>query len=643
MARKPRRVFCLFQLEALEARALLSGDLMTGTGPWVPQTPLPAASTLLLRFKADTSQSRQNTDLGSIGAEVVQTFPDGPSVVALPPWVRSSAALALLKANPDLAYVDSDAPLHSLGAVIPNDPGFAQQYALTAIDAPDAWGITTGTSSTIIAVLDSGVDLNSPDLDPHLWTNPAHPSQHGWNFINNNSNIQDLNGHGTNVTGILAAIGNNGIGVAGVDWNAQIMPLKVLDSQGNGSTQAAVNAIYFAVQHGAKVINASWGGAEFSQAMIDAINYAGSQGAVFVTAAGNDSSNNDVTQTYPASYRLANELVVAATDQNGALASFSNYGASTVDLAAPGVNILSTVPGGYAEDTGTSMSTPFVSGTLALVAGLHPDFSAAQLVNDIKTTVTPDAALKGLVATGGVVNAYFALLGHVVTPPNISASSTPSFQTVETAMLATSNFYSLQGGTPTGFVTGLYHALLGRAPDSAGLGLFVNQLNAGATRAQVISEFQVSPEAQLTRVARWFIDEVSPVQTLAQLKANPGLAGWGTRFSSGETVSQAQQDILSSNAYYTLKGSTPTGFITSLYNGLLGRAPDAQGLATYVAQLGSGYSRAQLVQEFLSSNEGHLTTSARFFQEEFGDTVDSIAKLKTEQGVAFWAAGLGQD
>ena len=570
----------------------------------------------------------------------------GQASSRLPPWIQSTAALAVLNADPDLAYADSDAPVHAMGAVIPNDPGFSQQYGLDAIDAPDAWGITTGTSSTIIAVLDSGVDLNSPDVDPHLWNNPTNPSQHGWNFINNNSDIEDYNGHGTNVTGILAAIGNNGVGVAGVDWNAQIMPLKVLDSQGNGSTQAAVSAIYFAVQNGAKVINASWGGGEYSQAMIDAINYAGTQGAVFVTAAGNDSSNNDVTQTYPASYRLPNELVVAATDQNDNLAAFSNFGATTVDLAAPGVDILSTVPGGYAQDTGTSMSTPFVSGTLALLAGLHPNFSALQLVNDIKSTVTPDPALKGVVATGGVVNAYFAMLGHVV-PRRVRrrhrSHPRPSFQTVESAILQTSDFYKLQGSTSNGFVTGLYHALLGRAPDAAGLGLFVGQINAGASRAQVISEFQASSEAQLTRVARWFIDEVSPVQTLTQLKSNPNLAGWGTRFSSGETVSQAQQDILSPNDYYTLKGATPTGFITSLYQGLLGRAPDAQGLSTFVAQLGSGYTRAQVVQEFLSSTEGHLTTSARFFQEEFGDTVDSIAKLKGEQGVSYWAGLLGSD
>jgi thermitase len=646
MSRKPRRASRPLALDTLESRTLLSNDLMTGSGPWMPHTPLVAASTVLVRFKAGTTPAQEQADLAAVGGQVVQRFPSGPSVVALPPWIKLNAALTLLESNPDLVYANPDSTLHASGTVIPNDPGFSQQYGLSAIDTPDAWGITTGTSATIVAVLDTGVDLHSPDLDPHLWNNPASPSQHGWNFINNNSNIQDNNGHGTNVTGILAAIGNNGTGVAGVDWNTRIMPLRVLDSQGNGSTDTAVSAIYFAVQHGAKVINASWGGGEYSQAMIDAINYAGTLGAVFVTAAGNDGANNDAVPTYPANYRLSNELVVAGTDQNGHLASFSNYGAATVDLAAPGVNILSTVPGGYAQDTGTSMSTPFVSGTVALLAGLHPNLSATQLVNQVKATVNPDPALKGVVASGGVVNAYFALLGHVVSGPGTTASgasSTNSFPSIEARILATIDFYNEQGATPTGFVTGLYHALLGRAPDAAGLGVFIGQLQAGAPRSQIVSEFQASSEAQLTRVARWYIDEVSKVQTLDQLKRNPNLAAWGTRFSSGETVSQAQQDILSSDAYYATKGGTPAGFITSLYQGLLGRAPDAAGLANFTGQLASGFSRAQIVQEFLASVEGHLTTSARIYQQELGDVTDSIATLKNDSGVAYWAAQLGED
>ena len=582
--------------------------------------------------------------MSAVGGKLIDSYPDGPSVVALPPWVNTTNALKLLNADPGMEYADADAPLHATGEIIPNDPGFSQQYGLDAIDAPQAWGITTGSGSTIIAVLDTGIDLNSPDIDPHLWRDPSNSKIHGWNFINNTSNIQDNNGHGTNVAGILGAIGNNGIGVAGVDWNSQIMPLKVLDSQGNGNTDAAVSAIYFAVQNGARVLNASWGGGAYSQAMIDAINYAGSMGAVFVTAAGNDSSNNDTTPTYPASYQLPNELVVAATDQYGNLASFSDYGATTVEVAAPGVNILSTVPGGYAEDTGTSMSTPFVSGTVALLTGAYPSLTADQLVAQIEATVTPDPALSGLVSSGGIVNAFNALTGHDTT--NVGSGGTAvggSFPSVEAAILNSQAFYNDVGGTPTGFVTGLYHALLNRSPDPQGLAYYVGMLQSGTTNAQLVNLFQNSTEAQLTRVARWYSQEVSTSETIAQYKANPNLAAWGTRFSSGETVAQAQQDILSANSYYASSGGTPTSYITSLYKGLLDRAPDAQGLNTFLGQLNSGTPRSQIVGEILSSTEGQLTTVAYIYQQELSDTTDSIATLKNQPGVAYWASLLGAD
>jgi len=222
---------------------------------------------------------------------------------------------------------------------------------LSTIDAPAAWGFTTGTPATIVAVLDTGIDLRSSEFAGKIWTNSNTSGSdgfrgdlHGWNFVNNTSNVQDNNGHGSHVTGILAANTNNGVGVAGVDWNALVMPVKILDSQGNGTTGAAVSGVYFAVQHGAKVINASWGGDQFSQAMLDALNYANSKGVVFVTAAA--TTRRTTTSSPPTrQLRTPNELVVAALDPSGTLADFSNYGPTTVDLAAPGVNIISTIPG----------------------------------------------------------------------------------------------------------------------------------------------------------------------------------------------------------------------------------------------------------------------------------------------------------
>jgi subtilisin family serine protease len=328
--------------------------------------------------------------------------------------LMSGTALAAAPAAPVAAAVQAPGQ-------VPNDPMFKSQWGLkdssnTSIDAPQAWARTTGSSTTIVAVLDTGIDLANPEFAGRLWTNPdssgsdGYPGDvHGWNFLSNTADIQDDNGHGTHVAGILAATGDNGIGVAGVDWNAQIMPLKVLDSSGTGTDAAIVGAINFAVHHGARVINASWGGGPPSPAVASAISYAGSQGVVFVTAAGNSGTNDDVTPFYPASYRLPNEIAVAAINQVGGLASFSNFGAKTVALAAPGVNIVSTVPGGYAYESGTSMATPYVSGVVALVASLYPSDTAAQLVQQVLSTTKPLASLAGKTSTGGMVDAARAV------------------------------------------------------------------------------------------------------------------------------------------------------------------------------------------------------------------------------------------
>jgi subtilisin family serine protease len=421
----PRAPFAL-RLEVLEPRTLLSSDLL-GVSP-VP-APDPASS-LLVRFAPGTPSSTIQADLDVARAHLIETFDDGVSWVALDSGIDRAVAQQQLERDPEVVYAEPDATVQA-SALIPNDPGFGAQWGLNSpgnvdIDALQAWSHTQGSPATIVAVLDSGIDLANPEFAGRIWTNPdangsdGYPGDvHGWNFLANNANVQDDDGHGTHVTGILAANGNNGIGVAGVDWNCQIMPLKVLDAEGNGSTDAMVRAIDFAVDHGARVINASWGGGAASQALADAINYAGSHGVVFVTAAGNEGTNDDTLPFYPASYRLPNEIVVAAVDTAGNLASFSNYGAHTVDLAAPGVNVLSTIPGGYAEMSGTSMAVPYVAGVVALVAGLHPSFTATQLVQKVLSTTKPLPGLAGKTVTGGIVDAARAVgqgdpgTGHV--------------------------------------------------------------------------------------------------------------------------------------------------------------------------------------------------------------------------------------
>src|SRR5439155_11725125 len=195
----------------------------------------------------------------------------------------------------------------------------------------------------------------------------------GWDFVNNDNNPVDDHNHGTHVSGTIGAIGNNGMGVVGINWNVKIMALKFLDASGSGTTANAVKAVLYAKDKGALATNNSWGGDDFSQALLDAITQADAAGSLFVAAAGNSYASNDTTPNYPSSYDVPNVIAVAATDSSDAKALFSNYGKKSVDLGAPGVNILSTIRGNtYAYFDGTSMATPHVTGSAALVKAAFP-------------------------------------------------------------------------------------------------------------------------------------------------------------------------------------------------------------------------------------------------------------------------------
>ncbi len=285
-------------------------------------------------------------------------------------------------------------------------------------------------------VIDAG-DILSPMIfnpdgtDSGLggWANPnnvqdgdtAHPDDLiGWNFVDNTNDPLDDLGHGTETAGVIAATGNNGLGITGVDWSAQVMALKFIDSNGNGTDTEAAAAINYAVAHGARVINASWGAYGGSQVLASAISAAGQAGVVFVAGAGNDGNNTDTDPFYPAAFDLPGEISVAATDPNGDL-SGSNYGPTTIDLAAPGQNIETTwSDGSYGTFSGTSAATAFVTGTVALVEGLHPGWSADQVVHQVMATVTPDTALSGQIVTGGIVNAAAAVGSVVPAIPTIN-------------------------------------------------------------------------------------------------------------------------------------------------------------------------------------------------------------------------------
>jgi len=244
----------------------------------------------------------------------------------------------------------------------------------------------------------------------------------GWNFVANTNNPLDDNGHGTHVAGTIGAIGNNGVGVAGVNWRSSLAALKFLGASGSGSLSGAVLSVDYAVGNGMDLTNNSWGGGGYSTTLYNAINNARLADQLFVAAAGNAGTNIDASPSYPASYNLANVVAVAATDNRDNLAGFSNYGATTVDIAAPGVNILSTTPnGGYAYFSGTSMASPHVAGAAALILAKDPTLTYAQVVSRLTGAGNfdpPNASLSGKVATGRL-NVHKALPGD--SPPSFDS------------------------------------------------------------------------------------------------------------------------------------------------------------------------------------------------------------------------------
>ena len=345
----------------------------------------------------------------------------------------------LLK-DPNVEYVEPDYEVKL--QVVPNDEKFSELWGMNNtgqtggtvdadIDAPEAWDIFTGVSCVLVGVIDTGIDYTHPDLADNVWTNPAEipgngldddgngyiDDVHGWDFHNRDGDPMDDHSHGTHCSGTIAGRGNNSIGVAGVCWKARLAGLKFISANGSGYNSNAVEAIEYATANGIRITSNSWGGGGYSQSMKDAIDAAGAAGGLFIAAAGNDTNNNDAEPSYPASYTCDNIIAVAAADHKDTLAWFSNWGKTSVDLAAPGVSILSTViNGGYAKYSGTSMATPHVAGVAALLRAYSPNTTVEQIKAAIMTGTDPIPALADITVTGGRLNACKALLN---TPPPI--------------------------------------------------------------------------------------------------------------------------------------------------------------------------------------------------------------------------------
>lgn len=417
---QPVRLF----VEELESRfaptATSLAPLTLGNASVVP-------GSLLVTTVSDQCWEPSNT-LRKLVSKVSLIHP-GLYQVYLNSGVTVSDGLRVLSKLPSVQHVEPNFQLHV--AARPNDPFFDSQWALANAGNPGAdihaltgWNITTNASNIVVAVIDSGVDYNHPDLAANMWRNGGEIPNNGvdddnngyvddvlgYDFINNDADPQDDHGHGTHVAGIIGAVGNNGLGITGVAWSVRIMALKFLDQNGSGTVADAVRAIDYAVRMGARIINASWGGAGYSTILAQAIGRAESAGVLFVTAAGNNGTNNDLVPNYPASYPNKNILSVAATDRNDHLAAFSNFGSSTVHLAAPGVSILSTLPRGqYAFWSGTSMAAPHVSGAAALLWSLHPDWNFRQVKECLLRTADPLPSLTNKVASAGRLNLAGAL------------------------------------------------------------------------------------------------------------------------------------------------------------------------------------------------------------------------------------------
>jgi PKD repeat protein len=316
------------------------------------------------------------------------------------------------------------------------------------IDAPEAWDIETGNSNdVVIAVIDTGVDYDHEDLAANMWLNEHELNGvvgvdddgngyiddiKGWDFFSDDNDPDDENGHGTHCSGTIAAEGNNGRGVVGVSWNAKIMPLRFLGPDG-GSTSDAILAIEYATMMGVDIMSNSWGGGGYSVALEDAISAANDAGILFVAAAGNAGTDNDVYPHYPSSYNVPNVISVAATDSFDNLAYFSNYGLISVDLGAPGVSIYSTLPGNsYGSYSGTSMATPHVAGAVALIKAQYPELSSDRIKARLLGSVDTIPSLSGKTVTGGRLNAYNALEPDNTPPSAISllTAGSPTSSTI---------------------------------------------------------------------------------------------------------------------------------------------------------------------------------------------------------------------
>jgi subtilisin family serine protease len=392
----------------------------------------------IVRFADDMSRDEQIAFMHNHQLQPLKFFRSAPAaLVKVAAHGRALSAKSVsIAAQPEVRLVEANTIIKI--NVNTNDPSYGRQYGHDKIEAPAAWDMNTGSKEVVVAVIDTGVNYNHPDLAANYWYNQGESGMdangnekssngidddangyvddfRGWDFADKDNDPMDDNGHGTHCSGIIGAVGNNGEGIAGVNWNTSIVGLRFIGSNGEGTSADAIEAIEYATMMGFDLTNASWGGDPESETEEDlvmlkeAIRAAGDAGNLFIAASGNEMRDIDKQPVYPAAYDLDNIVSVGSTDSFDLKSFFSNYGKVGTDLFAPGSSIYSTYHDGYASLSGTSMATPYVTGAAALLKASEPNLTNLEIKERLMGTVDKKTLLEGRSVTGGRLNVRRAL------------------------------------------------------------------------------------------------------------------------------------------------------------------------------------------------------------------------------------------
>jgi thermitase len=400
----------VFPEASLDPETPLSENILSQPIPSVTLYGEYSVDEVIVKFRQKTSELNISQCMDAANATISSQLDELGSLLLKVPEGKVPEAISVFLSCPDIQYAEPNYLLSSTDT-FPDDPNWANQYGLNNIHAPQGWDVLTGSTAVTIAVIDTGVDFGHLDL--------AYKIVPGYDFVNNDSNPQDDNGHGTHVAGIAAASSNNGTGISGVSWGARIMPVKVLNAGGGGSYANVAQGIIWATDNGAQIINLSLGGGAFSATLQNAVDYAYGQGVTIIASSGNSGSNFVL---YPA--RFPHVIAVGATDSSDTRAWLSNYGPE-LDLVAPGISIYSTTIGGYGYKSGTSMSAPFVAGLAAIIRGVA-GYGSPDMIEWVMESNALDLGLAGKddLYGYGLIQMDAALL--FVLPPTPAPTPTPT-------------------------------------------------------------------------------------------------------------------------------------------------------------------------------------------------------------------------